>query len=122
MVITLVRSNGMPSGRVGSVPTATSTWAADTVSFDPSGSVTSTAPATWSAWPTRPWPEDPALSRNAPSAGPVLTPGSAHPVLDPVTQQFVDEVSLVRVLTRHLVDILELRQRGVEILRLHRRA
>lgn len=31
------------------------------------------------------------MSRNAPSAGPVLTPGSAHPVLDPVTQQFVDE-------------------------------
>ncbi|PLR23039.1 hypothetical protein SGCZBJ_16940 [Caulobacter zeae] len=31
------------------------------------------------------------MSRNDPAAGPVLTPASAHPVLDPVTQQFVNE-------------------------------
>ncbi|KSB91884.1 hypothetical protein AS593_07635 [Caulobacter vibrioides] len=31
------------------------------------------------------------MSRNDLAAGPVLTPASAHPVLDPVTQQFVDD-------------------------------
>lgn len=31
------------------------------------------------------------MPRNDLAAGPVLTPASAHPVLDPVTQQFVDE-------------------------------
>ncbi len=31
------------------------------------------------------------MSHNVSAVGPVLTPASAHPVLDPVTQQFVDE-------------------------------